>query len=741
MELIFTKLTLANMKNNFPLTFLTFTLLMILSGCDNSQKSSHKNSNASFDYPETRQDEVVDEYFGVKVNDPYRWLEDDRSEETMRWVKAQNSLTFEYLDNIPFRQAIADRLTKLWNFERYSAPFKRAGKYYYYKNDGLQNQSVLYVQDQLDGEAKVVLDPNNLSKDGTTSLAGVSISKDGKYMAYTISEGGSDWRKGLVRDLKTNKDLSDEVNWLKFTSLRWYKDGFFYSRYPEPSEEDKLSGENIFHQVYYHKIGTKQADDELVFLDRTHPKRTFYASVTKDDEMLLVYPSEGTSGNALYAKNLKKGETEFTPLIEDFDNDHSVVAHHKGKLLVLTNKNAPNLRLVEIDPKNPAVENWKDIIPQNDKNALESVQIIGKKLVAVYIQDVVSQVKVFEMNGKFLYDLQLPGLGTLGALRGDKDENQAFYTFSSYTIPTSIYQMDIRTGKSTLFKTPKIEFDLSQYETKRVFYSSLDGTKVPMFITHKKGIALDGTNPTLLYGYGGFNISVQPRFSIANLALLENGGVYAVANIRGGGEYGEKWHKAGTKLEKQNVFNDFIAAAEYLINKKYTTNNKLALQGGSNGGLLVGACMTQRPDLFKVALPAVGVLDMLRYHTFTIGWAWEVDYGSSADSTQFNNLLSYSPLHNVKEGVAYPATLVTTADHDDRVVPAHSFKFISELQAKHKGPNPVMIRIETSAGHGAGKPTDKVIEEAADKLAFMFHNMGEEITYDPQKEEDIKEEK
>ncbi|MEM7105457.1 MAG: prolyl oligopeptidase family serine peptidase [Bacteroidota bacterium] len=706
-------------------------VLLIFSGCNElSDQGSKANLNTSPEivYPETNKVDHADDYFGTKVNDPYRWLEDDNSEETAAWVTEQNNVTYDYLENIPYREAIKERLTSVWNYERYSAPFRKNGKYYFFKNDGLQNQSVFYEQENLEANPSVLLDPNTFSEDGTSSLAMYSFSKDGKYLAYGIAERGSDWRTGHIMRLDKKGTMTDRVEWMKFTSFSWYKDGFFYSRYNAPEEGSEYSQKNEFHQVYYHKVGTDQSEDELIFIDRNHPERNFYAYTTEDERYLVLYGSESTSGNALFIRDLDSKETSFTPVIENFDNDSYVIQNFGSKLLIQTNIDAPNMRLVTVDASNPEPENWKDLIPETE-NVLESVTVADGKIIAKYIKDVKSYVRIFDLEGKHLYDLDLPGVGNVTAIKGSKEDSEAFFTFTSFTFPSTIYKWDVAGGEYDIFKSSQVDFNPEDYESRQVFYTSSDGTKVPMFITHKKGLEMDGNNPTYLYGYGGFNISLKPGFKISNIVLLENGGIYAVANIRGGGEYGEKWHKAGTKLQKQNVFNDFIAAAEYLIDNKYTSKEKLAISGGSNGGLLVGACMTQRPDLFKVAFPAVGVLDMLRYHKFTIGWAWETDYGSSDDSTQFNNLLSYSPLHNIKEGTAYPATMVTTADHDDRVVPAHSFKFISELQSKHDGPNPVLIRIETSAGHGAGKSTEQRINEIADKLSFFFYNTNEDVKY------------
>jgi prolyl oligopeptidase len=679
-------------------------------------------------YPDIKKDETIDDYHGTAIQDPYRWLEDDNSKETSDWVTNQNKVTFSYLDQIPYRKAIKNRLKDVWNFERFGTPFKEGGKYYYFKNDGLQNQAVLYEQETLDSPSKIALDPNSFSDDGTTSLGSLSFNKTGDLLAYQISEGGSDWRTIHVKDLNTGETLEDKVNWVKFSAISWFKDGFFYSRYPEPEEGKELSAKNEFHQVYFHKIGTDQAEDILTYSDRANPLQNVYTSTTQDERYLILSVVQSTSGNALYFKNLNKPNAEFIPIWQSFDNDFSVADNDGNNLLVMTNYQAPNNRIISIDTENPEEENWKIVIKESKNDALQGIKIIGGKIIATYIHNASSKVQLHNLDGVYESDLKLPGIGTVGGFNGKKEDNQAFFSFTSFTRPTTVFSLDMPANKIAVFKAPKIDFKSDDYTTEQVWFKSYDGTKVPMFLTYKKGLKLDGKRPTLLYGYGGFDIPVLPSFRVSNTVLLENGGIYAVANIRGGGEFGKKWHKAGTLENKQNVFNDFISAAEYLIAHNYTTQKKLAIQGGSNGGLLVGACMTQRPDLFQVAFPQVGVLDMLRYHTFTIGWAWATDYGRSDDPEAFKYLIKYSPLHNVKE-TEYPATMVTTADHDDRVVPAHSFKFISELQNKHQGDNPVVIRVETSAGHGAGVPTDKQIQTAADMSSFMFYNMKEDVIY------------
>ncbi len=680
--------------------------------------------NKPIEYPETATVDATDNYHGTEVPDPYQWLEDDNSEQTAQWVKAQNEVTFNYLAGIDFREQIKSRLTQVWDFERYSTPFWKGDNYFFYKNDGMQNQSVLYIQEGLDGAPREFLNPNKMSDDGTVSLSGLSISDDGQYMAYGVSRGGSDWTEIFVREIASGQDTPDHIEWAKFTGIAWKDNGFYYSRYDKPAEGQELSGANEYHKVYYHTLGTSQDDDQLIFENKEHPRRNMSAWTSDDERFLVVNETQSTSGNAMYVKDLTRPSSGFTTIIEGFEYTNSVVDNINGSLLVLTNHSAPRYRLVQIDPANPAPSSWKEIIPENE-DVLRGVALVGGKIISNYLKDANSKAYIHNMDGTPEQELQLPALGTLGGFSGKKDENMAFFSFSSYTYPSTVFRYDVASNEYQVYFSPDIDFNPEEYETQQVFYTSKDGTQVPMFITHKKGIELDGTNPTILYGYGGFNISMTPGFSVANLPWLEKGGIYAVANLRGGGEYGREWHEQGTKLNKQNVFDDFIAAAEYLIDNQYTSSDKLAIKGGSNGGLLVGAVTNQRPELFAVALPAVGVMDMLKFHQFTIGWAWVDDYGSSEDPDQFGNLYSYSPLHNIKEGLNYPAVLVTTGDHDDRVVPAHSFKYIATLQNKYQGMNPVMIRIETQAGHGAGKPTSKVIEELADVLAFTWYNMEE----------------
>ena len=686
-------------------------------------------TNTQPTYPTSRQDHsVLDDYHGKKVADPYRWLEDDNAAETKDWVKQQNAVTFGYLEKIPFRDAVKTRLTTMWNYEKYGAPFRRGGKTYFFKNDGLQNQAVMYVENP-NATPSVFLDPNTLSKEGTVALGVTSFNKSGDKMAYQLAKAGSDWQTIYVKNADGTM-LADSVKWVKFSGIEWAGDGFFYSRYPEPKAGDELKGAAKFQKVYFHKIGTTQADDALIFEDKQNGERGFGAGTTDDERFLVVAPWQGTSGNMLIVKDLKTNGA-FTTLVDNFKNDWNVIDNDGERLLVLTNYKATRSRIVSIDPSVSAAvgqvsdeKNWHDIVPEDPKDVLQSATIIGGKLATVWMHNAASRVKFYDLKGQFLNELTLPEIGTLGGFSGRREDMTAYFSFSSYLRPNTIFELDLTTMKSKIFKAPTVAFKSDDYKTEQIWYKSKDGTPVPMFVTMKKGTKLNGKNPTLLYGYGGFNIPSTPNFSISRAALLEMGGIYVVANIRGGGEFGDEWHKAGTKERKQNVFDDFIGAAEYLIKKRYTSPDFLAIQGGSNGGLLVGACMTQRPDLFRVAFPAVGVLDMLRYDKFTIGRAWSTDYGLSEDAAGFDYLYKYSPLHNIKKGVKYPATLITTGDHDDRVVPAHSFKFAATLQAAQASANPALIRIETSAGHGAGKPTAKVIQEAADILSFMFFNMG-----------------
>ena len=691
-------------------------LMFFAAACSNNQKIK---------YPVAHKDNVVDDYFGHKVNDPYRWLEDDNSAETADWVKAENKVTNTFLSKIPYRDSIRKELTNLWNYPKYSAPFRRAGKYFYYKNDGLQNQSVLYVQDNLDSEPRVLLDPNKLSDDGTVALSAARVSNDGKYLAYFVARSGSDWNEGYVMDINTGAKLSDHLQWIKFSGIGWDGDGFFYSRYSEPAQGEALSQSNEYHKVYYHKIGTEQSDDKMVYDTPEHPKRLSDIGVTRDEKIQYLTEYEASIGNSLYVR-LNGTKTEWRPVYKAFDKEFQVIDDIDGRLLVLTNYKAPRYRLISIDPVHPEEANWNETIPE-EKNVLSNASVVGGKICASYMKDAHTVLQLFQPDGKLTGNIELPEMGSASVLIGEKDDNKAFYTFESWTMPNTIYQYDVATGQSKIFRQPELKFNPDDFETTQVFYASKDGTKVPMFIFMKKGTKLDGTNPALLYGYGGFNISLTPYFSPARMVFLEQGGVYAVANLRGGGEYGEAWHDAGTKLHKQNVFDDCISAAEYLVEKKYTDTNHLALMGGSNGGLLVGAVVNQRPDLFRVAIPQVGVMDMLRYNKFTIGWSWAGDYGTSSDSEEmFNSLYGYSPYHNIKKGGHYPAILALTADHDDRVVPAHTFKYMARMQEYNDGKNPTLVRIETKAGHGGGKPTSKIIDEYADIWSFVFYEMGVE---------------
>jgi prolyl oligopeptidase len=690
------------------------TVLAALAACRKGQ--------ARLTYPETRKADQVDDYFGTKVADPYRWLEDDNAADVKAWVQAENAVTFGYLDKIPFRPKIKARLTEIFNYPRYSSPFRAGDRYFFYKNDGLQNQSVCYVQKGLDGTPEVFFDPNALSPDGTVRLSIVSVSKDDRYVALSRGEAGSDWTEIRVMDIATKTELPDRVRWVKFSGAAWCGGGFYYGGYDPPAPGQELKGKNEHQKIRFHRLGDPQERDLLVYEDQAHPLRMFGAEVTEDEKTLFLSVTEGTSGNELYAKNLALEGAGFEPLVKGFDFDSAPVDTVGGQVLVYTNVDAPNFRAVLIDPAKPAKENWQTVIPEKP-DVLSGANAAGGFLFCNYLKDANSKIYQHDLSGKLVREIELPALGTAGGFAGKRDEKVLFYTFTSFTYPPTIYKFDPATGRSEVFRKAEVKFDPADYETKQVFYASKDGTKVPMFIVHKKGLKLDGKNPTLLYAYGGFNISEQPGFSAANIILLENGGIYALANIRGGGEYGEAWHKAGMLLNKQNVFDDFIAAAEYLIREKYTSRDRLAVEGGSNGGLLIGAVMTQRPDLFRVCLPAVGVMDMLRYHKFTIGYAWAVEYGSSDNEKDFRNLYAYSPLHNIKAGLCYPATLVTTADHDDRVVPAHSFKFAAALQASQACANPVVIRIETRSGHGSSN-LRKAIDILTDLWSFMFYNMG-----------------
>ena len=680
-------------------------------------------------YPKTTKVNQTDDYHGTKIEDPYRWLEDDRSKEAEAWVIEQNKLTFDYLGRIPFRGQLRARLDQIYNYPKYSAPAKKRDYYFFRKNAGLQNQAVLYIQSGLDGTPEVLIDPNQLSPDGTTRLGATVPSKDAKYLAYTLSRSGSDWQQINVIDLATRKPMSDRLEWVKISVIGWAGDGFYYSRYNAPAEATKTySAKNEDNKVYFHRLGTRQSADKLVYEDRdkTHAQRFHTLATTEDERFAVLYISDrgtGKDGNAVLVRDLAKPNAGFVPVTDStFVYRNRVVGNIEDKLLLYTNKNAPNGRLVLVDPAQPDEKNWKDVLAETSE-PLNNVEHVGGKLIATYMKDVSHRVRVYDETGKYERGVDLPALGTAFGFDGDREHTEVFYTFTSFTFPPTIYRYDLKTGKSTVFRKPEVKFNPDEYETKQVFYPSKDGTRIPMFIVHRKGLRLDGQNPTLLYAYGGFNISLNPVFNPLNIAWLEQGGVFAQPNLRGGGEYGEQWHKAGMKEKKQTVFDDFIAAAEWLKANKYTSAERLAIQGGSNGGLLVGAVMMQRPDICKVALPAVGVMDMLRFHKFTIGYNWAAEYGSADDPAQFAYLIKYSPLHNLKAGVQYPVTLVTTADHDDRVVPGHSFKFIATLQEKHAGANPVLIRIETKSGHGASSTT-KMLDTVADIYAFTFYNMG-----------------
>lgn len=702
-------------------------LAALVGACGNPRTIEPAEQIELLPYPETAKGDVVDTYFGTEVPDPYRWLEDDLAPETKAWVDAQNEVTQHYLGQIPYRDAISQRLEKLWNYEKFSAPFVEGEYTYFYKNDGLQNQSVLYRQKGEDGEVEVFLDPNTFSADGTTSLAGISFSRDGSLVAYQISEGGSDWRKVIVIKAEDKTVVGDTLVDVKFSGLAWRgNEGFYYSSYDKPEEGSALSAMTDQHKLFFHRLNTPQREDTLVFGGSELPRRYIGAYLTEDERYLVITAAVTTNGNELYVQDLSKPGSSIVRVVDNFDNNHWVVDSEDDKLFIQTDFQAPNGRLVVADNNNPAPTNWVDVIPETE-NVLNA-SAGGGKLFANYLKDATSLVQQYSLAGELERTIELPAVGSAGGFGAKRDDDHLYYSFTSYVYPPTIFKYDIASGESTVYKESGVDFDPSRYVSNQVFYTSKDGTKVPMIITHRKDIELDGTNPTLLYAYGGFNISLTPSFSTANIILLEQGGIYAVPNIRGGGEYGERWHVAGTKMQKQNVFDDFIAAAEYLINEGYTSPEKLGIAGGSNGGLLVGAVMTQRPELYRVAFPAVGVLDMLRYHKFTAGAGWAFDYGTADDNAEmFNYLHAYSPYHALKPGTAYPATMVTTADHDDRVVPAHSFKFAARLQEYHTGDNPVLIRIETKAGHGAGKPTAMIIAEAADRWAFLFQNLG--VTY------------
>ncbi len=699
-----------------------FLLLLILTGAC-MERPAENIAKVSV-YPETKKVDSVDTYFGVEVKDPYRWLEDDLSDETASWVKGQNDVTFNYLSNIPFRDKIKTRLEELWNYEKVYAPVKHGDYYYFYKNDGLQNQNVLYRKKDLKGEATLFVDPNKFAEDGTISMSGTSFTKDGSMVGILLSEGGSDWRKAIVLNTESMAMVGDTLVDLKFTGISWVGNhGFFYSSYDKPTEGSELSAKTQYHKLYYHTLGKPQSEDQLIFGGASQPRRYISGNVTEDQKYLIIAAAQSTSGNELYVKDLSSPDSEIVAVVNNFDNDYQVIGNEGSTLFIQTNLDAPNKKVMAVDAANPAPDQWRTLIPETE-NVL-SANTGGGKLFASYMIDAKTSVKQLDLQGQLEREIELPGIGSAYGFGARREDSILYYTFTSFTYPSSIFKYDINKGSSELYEKPDVKFNPDDYETTQVFYESKDGTKIPMFLVYKKGIELNGQNPTYLYGYGGFNISLTPGFSIARTVWLENGGIYAQANLRGGGEYGKAWHLAGTKMNKQNVFDDFIAAAEYLISNEYTSPEYLAIAGGSNGGLLVGATMTQRPDLVKVAFPAVGVLDMLRYHKFTAGAGWAYDYGTADDSKEMMEyLLKYSPLHALKSGTNYPATLITTGDHDDRVVPAHSFKFAATLQEKHQGDNPVLIRVDTDAGHGAGTPTTKIIDRISDLYAFAWYNMG-----------------
>ena len=705
------------MKVNY---YLIMGIALLFVSCGNN---SRYRINA---YPETRQDSCVEDYYGTAVSDPYRWLENDTSTETSQWVEAQRAITEDYLSHIPFRGSIKERMTSLINYERYGLPVKRFGKYIYSKNDGLQNQSVIYIQDDLNGEAEVLLDPNKLSEDGTVSLGGISLSNDGKYLAYTIQRSGSDWVEIYVMDMDSKTLLEDHIKWAKFTSAKWYKDGFFYAAYDRPIEGKEYSHVNENHKIYYHKLGQPQEMDELFYENPQQPRYFHQIDISDDERYVFLFESGQGAGNTLRIKDMQNTNGGFTEIANDMNYYYQPLEVIEGEVYIMTNKDAPRGRIVKASVDNPSLEHWQELIPENN-NVISSAQLINGHLIVVYDQDASNHAYVFTTGGDLRHEIALPTYGTI-SISGRYDEKEIFYAFTSFVFPTTIYEYDLENNTSKVFRAPTVDFEPDDYTTEQVFVESKDGTMVPMFLTYKKGLRRDGHNPTFLYGYGGFSITLTPSFSAMRLPFLENGGIYAQMNLRGGNEYGEDWHQAGTKLQKQNVFDDCIASAEYLITERYTSPSKLALVGGSNGGLLVGAVVNQRPDLFAVGIPEVGVMDMLRYHLFTIGWNWASDYGTSEDNKEmFEALYAYSPLHNIKSGdeVHYPSIMVTTADHDDRVVPAHSFKYAATLQAAMTGPNPKIIRIDSKAGHGGGKPIAKTLEEQADIYAFILYNMDE----------------
>jgi prolyl oligopeptidase len=697
-----------------PYILILFAFLLI-AGCE--QKVAIK-------YPVTKKDNVTDIYFGVKIADPYRWLENDTSKETSDWVKAQNVLTVDYLSKIPYRKKIQERLTKIWNFPKYRVPFSHGPYYFFFKNDGLQNQFVLYFRKGLNGEPKVLLDPNKLSEDGSVALASYEVSNDGKYLVYNVSKSGSDINDVRVIEVETQVVLNDHVRGVKISSIYWKEGGFYYSRYPDHNPGQESGGKSEYQKVWYHKLGTDSKSDVLVYENMEFPQRGYQAAVTDDERFLLIYEYESVNGNALYFKDFsEKDVRKFKPLAAGFENQYNVVDNIGDKLLVITSYHAAKKKLILMDPEKPQPENWKTIIPERD-DVLEDVVLAGDKIISLYEQNAVSKAFVYDLNGKFVDEIALPGLGKITGVSGHKGDNVAFFGYTTFRFPVTVFKYDPSVNQATVYTRPEIDFDPELYEAKQIQYLGRDRTTITMFLVYKKGIKLDGKNPTMMFGYGGFNYSMTPSFAISRTVFLENGGIFAVPNLRGGGEYGEEWHKAGMRERKQNTFDDFIAAAEYLISEGYTSPDKLGIMGTANGGLLVGACMTQRPDLFKVAIPQSAVMDMLRYHIFTIGWAWKPEYGTSETENGFNILIRYSPLQNLKKGVSYPATLALTSEHDDRVVPSHSYKFISTLQEDNAGPNPVLIRVDTKGFLRGGTPTSRAIEENTDLWSFVFYNLG-----------------
>ncbi len=679
----------------------------------------------SIPYPVAHKSKVDDIYFGVHVADPYRWLEDDQTPETYTWTKLQNELTKNYLAKIPFRDSLKQRMTALWNYPKNSPPFSAGSRYFYYKNDGLQNQPILFMMKSLQYVPMAYFDPNKISQDGTTAIVQTVPSRDGNYMAFMISNAGSDWNEIRIKEVASMKSLPEKMGWIKFSAIAWRDSGFYYSRYDAPrNDENMLTKKNQNHKLFYHRINHTQESDSLIYADPANPLRTFTATTTEDERFLIISGEESTSGNSLMIQDLRDPKGKLNEVVKTFDSDFNLVGNLGDNLIFMTNFKAPHKKLVMINSRNYAAQNWRDLVPEQT-DILQDAKMAGSKLILHYMKDASSHLYIYNLQGKVESEIPLGNFGTVDQINASVRDSLLFFAFTTFTSPTIIYRFNLKNNKLYEHVKPKnLPFNPDDYETKQIFYPSKDGTRIPMFIVSKKGLKLDGNTPTLLFGYGGFNISKTPEFKPERMVFLEQGGIFAMPNLRGGGEYGEEWHKAGTKLKKQNVFDDFIAAAEYLIANKYTNSSKLAISGRSNGGLLVGACMTQRPELFKCALPAVGVMDMLRFHKFTIGWSWTGDYGSSDDSTEFKALYKYSPLHNIKDNVNYPATLVTTADHDDRVIPGHSYKFISTLQEKQKGDNPVLIRIDSNAGHGAGKPTGKLIDEQADIFSFMFYQLG-----------------